>query len=159
MKSEVNLGMKSSGQSSSGDKIIRVLRQFNSAITVSNRSVMADLQLKDNDLAVLNALDQKGTLSPGELANITHTHLATMTGVLTRLENHGWIVRENNSTDRRSITVRAVGVERLSHWFEGIDQKILKTFQTYEANKQTAIIHFLQEISGLIEHDSTKKEK
>lgn len=120
---------------------------------------MAELHLKDNDLAVLNALDQKGSLSPGELAQITHTHLATMTGVLTRLENNGWIVRETSPTDRRSITVRTVGSERLSRWFGRIDQKILSTFKTFKASEQEAIIHFIQEISEMIHHDPISEDE
>lgn len=156
MKSVIDLGVIMKDQSSSSNDIIRVLRQLNSSITVSNRAVISELNLKDNDLAVLNALDQKGPLSPGELAQITHTHLATMTGILTRLEKNGWVVRENSQTDRRSTTIRTIGSDRLSRRFEKINQRILTTYDTFNHQEQSAIIQFIQEVAQMIEHDSNE---
>lgn len=140
------------------DEIIPALRQLNAAITVSNRAVLADLGLKDNELAVLNALDQTGPLTPSELAQITHTHLATMTGVLTRLETNGWISKEYSSTDRRSLTVRAIGSGRLAQHFEPINHNILSTFTMFNQKEQEAIVRFVDEISTMIQQGVTGQE-
>jgi DNA-binding MarR family transcriptional regulator len=44
-----------------------------------------------------------GPISPGTLAGRIGVHLATMTGILSRLEDDGWITRERADTDRRSV--------------------------------------------------------
>ena len=78
---------------------ILALRRLNSALAVSNRAVGAALGIKGSDLVVLDALSQAGPQTPTELAHRTHTHVATMTGILTRLERDGWIERRHDDTD------------------------------------------------------------
>jgi DNA-binding MarR family transcriptional regulator len=49
-------------------------------------------------------------MGPKALAQLTGLHAATLTGVLDRLQNAGWVVRERdaNGADRRAISVRAL---------------------------------------------------
>ena len=140
-------------------EIILALRQLYSTITINNRATITDLGLKDNDLAVLNALDQSGPLTPGELASITHTHLATMTGVLTRLENNGWVSKEYSSTDRRSLTVKTLGSSRLAEHFEPINHNIIANFNSFNTQEQEAIIAFLHEVTSIIQNSSSASEE
>jgi DNA-binding MarR family transcriptional regulator len=45
-----------------------------------------------------------------ELAVLNHrvgVHLATMTGILNRLEEAGWVTRERSASDRRAVVVAA----------------------------------------------------
>jgi DNA-binding MarR family transcriptional regulator len=46
-----------------------------------------------------------------ELAVLNHrvgVHLATMTGILNRLEEGGWITRDRSASDRRAVVVASV---------------------------------------------------
>ena len=79
------------------DQMILALRRLNSAFAASNRVVGEALGLKDSDFAVLDALNQEGPRTPTELARRTRTHVATMTGILARLERDGWIERRPGS--------------------------------------------------------------
>jgi DNA-binding MarR family transcriptional regulator len=42
-------------------------------------------------------------ISPGELAEILHVHPSTLTGVLTRLVDHGLLARRGDVRDRRRM--------------------------------------------------------
>lgn len=95
------------------NQMILALRRLNSAFAASNRVVGEALGLKDSDFAVLDALNQEGPRTPTELARRTRTHVATMTGILARLEGDGWIERRPDPADRRSVRIHAVGVDRL----------------------------------------------
>ena len=91
-------------------RTVLALRRLNSVLSMTNRAVGAVLGIKDADLTVLDVLHREGPLTPTELARRTRTHLATMTGVLRRLERGGWVERRPDAADRRSVRIRAAGV-------------------------------------------------
>jgi DNA-binding MarR family transcriptional regulator len=74
-------------------------------LLASNRSNGRLLGLSDSDLAALDLVHRAGTITPTELARRTHTHPATMTGILKRLENGGWISRTRPEGDRRAVVI------------------------------------------------------
>lgn len=52
----------------------------------------------------LDLINRHGPLSPSNLARQAGLHPATITGILGRRENAGWIARERDPADRRAIT-------------------------------------------------------
>jgi DNA-binding MarR family transcriptional regulator len=84
-----------------------LLRDLGIQLAVLNRRVVAQLDVKDIDLDCLDLVRTHGPLSASALARRAGLHPATLTGVLTRLERGGWVTRERDPADRRSVTVRA----------------------------------------------------
>jgi DNA-binding MarR family transcriptional regulator len=70
-----------------------------------NRSNGRRLGLSDSDLAALDIVHRAGGITPTELARRTHTHPATMTGILKRLEKGGWTTRTRPDVDRRAVVI------------------------------------------------------
>ncbi|MGW5317421.1 MarR family winged helix-turn-helix transcriptional regulator [Nocardia thailandica] len=65
----------------------------------------APLTLSTCEYNFLNLLRLHGPLSPGELGRLTGLTSGTTTGVVDRLENAGYVVRERSTTDRRKVRV------------------------------------------------------
>ncbi|MDT5027668.1 MAG: hypothetical protein QOE61_4094 [Micromonosporaceae bacterium] len=84
------------------------LRDLRNELSMLNRQVGAQLQLKDVDMDCLDLINIYGPLSPSALARRAGLHPATMTGVLDRLEGAGWVARERDPSDRRAVAVRAL---------------------------------------------------
>jgi len=83
------------------------LRELRLQLSLLNVRVGAHLDLKDVDIDCLDLIASHGPLSPSALARRAGLHPATMTGVLDRLEQGGWVARERDPTDRRAVVVRA----------------------------------------------------
>lgn len=83
------------------------LRDVGAQLTRLNNSVGGRLDLKASDLESLDVIDREGPLSPTALARRTGQHPATLTGILDRLEDGGWIVRDRDTADRRGVVVKA----------------------------------------------------
>jgi MarR family transcriptional regulator, organic hydroperoxide resistance regulator len=66
-------------------------------------SALADLNLTAAEINALANLADRGTLNIRELSAETGTRATTLTGVLDRLENRGYLTRELDATDRRAF--------------------------------------------------------
>src|SRR5712671_1824784 len=84
------------------------LRALRIQLSLLNHHVGARLDLKDVDLDCLDLIDRHGPLSPSALARRSGLHPATVTGILDRLERGGWVARDRDPSDRRSVAVRAL---------------------------------------------------
>lgn len=66
-------------------------------------AALSDLNLSAAEINALANLGEDGTLSVRRLSERTGTRASTLTGLLDRLENRGYLVREVDPADRRSF--------------------------------------------------------
>jgi DNA-binding MarR family transcriptional regulator len=66
-------------------------------------AALADLNLSAAEINALANLGEGGTLSVRQLSERTGTRASTLTGLLDRLENRGYLMRELDPSDRRSF--------------------------------------------------------
>jgi MarR family transcriptional regulator, organic hydroperoxide resistance regulator len=66
-------------------------------------TALADLNLSGAEINALANLGGGGTLNVRQLSGRTGTRASTLTGLLDRLENRGYLARELDPADRRSF--------------------------------------------------------
>ncbi len=66
-------------------------------------AALADLNLSEAEINALANLAEGGTLNIRQLSERTGTRASTLTSLLDRLENRGYLVRELDPADRRSF--------------------------------------------------------
>jgi MarR family transcriptional regulator, organic hydroperoxide resistance regulator len=66
-------------------------------------AALSDLNLSAAEINALANLGESGTLSVRQLSERAGTRASTLTGLLDRLENRGYLVREVDPADRRSF--------------------------------------------------------
>ncbi len=86
-----------------GDCIVFLLAKAYQKAHATLRRNLADYGLTPIQILVLEALRQEEGVSAGELGKKLVLDSATLSGVLDRLAERGWIVKETDSTDRRSL--------------------------------------------------------
>lgn len=154
------MAKESGSRRAAADQAVLALRRLNSALMISNRVVGARLDIRDGDLAVLDTLHQDGPQTPTELAYRTRTHLATMTGILTRLERDGWIERRRNVADRRSARIHATGVDRLTDAYAQANDRLACLLESWTLDELMMLARFLSDAGQIatasveeIDHD------
>lgn len=85
--------------------VVNGLRDLRTELAVYSHRVGSRVELKDTDFDCLDVIARHGPLSPSALAARVGVHVATMTGVLNRLEAGGWISRVPAENDRRAVRV------------------------------------------------------
>lgn len=133
----------------SATELILALRRLNRTLVTVNRAVGTRLGIKDGDLVVLDLLHQEGPQTPTDLARRTRTHLATMTGILTRLERDGWIERIPDAHDRRSVRIQATGVTRLTKIYADTNARLAILVADWPPEQLTAMTALFGEVSAL----------
>lgn len=138
------------------DGLRNELRQLRIELSVSTRRVAALAGVHDSDLDVLDVLARYGAQSPTALARRMGIHPATMTGVLTRLENAGWIVRRPDVTDRRSVQVEPSGFDRLTALYRDANERLDEIAALLSREEAEIIMEYLGRVSAAVHEAATR---
>lgn len=141
----------------SNEALLLALRHLRINLISYDRGVAEAADLKESDLTVLEVLHLEGPRTPTALARRTNTHLATMTGVLTRLEKEGWIERHPDATDRRSIRVHATSVERLNGLYADGIGRLYTVFEQWPTEQTEAFLSAIDDINRAMEAPAARK--
>jgi DNA-binding MarR family transcriptional regulator len=122
------------------------LRELRIELAVLNHRVGSRVEVKDVDFDCLDVITQYGPISPSGLARRVGVHLATMTGVLNRLEQNGWITRDRVESDRRAVLLRAVpGRQRdVFRLYGGMNSSIDSILESYSDAEIDLVLDFLR---------------
>jgi len=88
------------------DEVLISLRRIIQAIDLHSRALVKRYGLTGPQLIILQEVAKKGVLSHGELSQAISVGQATVTGILMRLENKGFITRQRCETDKRKVLVQ-----------------------------------------------------
>ena len=98
-----------------------------------------------------------GTVTAGELAELTGLTTGAITGVIDRLEKAGFARRERDPNDRRRIiigpTARAQEIGRL---FESLAREMTKLCSQYTDRDLTLMIDFFDRVTSLVQEETRK---
>src|SRR5580704_10211855 len=86
--------------------LVEEIRAFIAGAILTNQRIAQSMGINPTDQQMLNLLDLSGGATPGKLAQWTGLTTGGVTVALDRLETAGYIVRERNPGDRRSVIVR-----------------------------------------------------
>ncbi len=110
-----------------------------------NQRVAEGLGLNATDLQCLNLLDLQGSLTPGDLARCCGLTTGGVTVVLDRLQKAGYIRREANPRDRRSLLIRPVRsrLRKLQTLYRSKSQTLADTLAAYTERELELILDFV----------------
>jgi DNA-binding MarR family transcriptional regulator len=147
MESEKSEAGSSGLRGSQRNQAVRdALRQMNSQLSLLTQRIGGHLDMRSVDFQCLDLIDAHGPLSAIALARLAGLHPATMTGIIDRLERGGWIKRERDPDDRRSVILhpvrgRRADVLRLTAGMSAELAKICADYTDEELELITGFLH------------------
>lgn len=81
------------------------VRRTGAVMQLLGQAAADRIGINATDLNCLNILSFRGQMTAGELAKETGLTTASVTGIVDRLENAGFVRRERGTTDRRRVLV------------------------------------------------------
>ena len=107
-----------------------------------------------SDYDALEALDEHGSLTPGELGTLLSLTSGSVTALIDRLERLGWASRNGHPEDRRKVVVtltqRAwqVGQDELEAYLEAVDAAA----RQLSNDERAVVVGFLEDLIDKIAH-------
>ncbi len=122
------------------------LRELRIELAVLNHRVGSRIEIKDVDLDCLDVITRHGPISPTALARRIGVHLATMTGILDRLERGGWILRDRVESDRRAVLIRGVPDKQrdIVRLYGGMNSSVDEILDSYSDDQIDLVVDFLR---------------
>jgi DNA-binding MarR family transcriptional regulator len=121
------------------------VRRMLAGAIIFNEQVADSLGLNATDLQCLNLLELQGALTPGELARCCSLTTGGVTVVLDRLEKAGYIRRQTNPRDRRSLLIRPVParMRKLHKIYRSKSQSLASALSPYSDRELELILDFV----------------
>jgi len=110
-----------------------------------SQAVATHLGVNSTDLECLDHVVQRGSLTAGELAQLTGLTTGAITGVIDRLEGAGYARRARVVGDRRKVSVEVVpsALARITPLYEPMRRAALRALARYRADELELLLDFL----------------
>jgi DNA-binding MarR family transcriptional regulator len=108
------------------------MRQTGALMQLLSQAAADRIGINATDLNCLNILSFNGHMTAGELARATGLTTASITGVIDRLEEAGYVTRERDPHDRRRVVVTMV-LDRAMRDVASVFQPVLRDWRKMAA--------------------------
>ncbi|OYO15035.1 MarR family winged helix-turn-helix transcriptional regulator [Enemella evansiae] len=133
------------------EPLLLALRWLRTNLAARDRAVAESVHLKEGELKCWRCCIGRDRKTPTVLARRTSTHLATMTGVLTRLERAGWTERRPDINDRRSIRIHPTSIERFDALYADSIDELLRIFGRWSPEQAQVFLNSVNDIAQALE--------
>src|SRR5271163_3486168 len=128
------------------DRVVLEIRKFIAASIFFNAQAAEKAGLGLTDMQLLHMLQLYGPSTPSRLAGWTRLSSGGITVALDRLEKAGYLRREANPADRRSllITLIPTRLSRIAAMYEGVENETRRLLGTLPQADLEAVVRFFE---------------
>ncbi|MGA7341457.1 MAG: MarR family transcriptional regulator [Terracidiphilus sp.] len=132
------------------DRIVLEIRKFLAAGIFFNTQAAERAGMGLTDMQMLHTLQLYGPATPGRLADATRLSSGGVTVALDRLEKAGYIRREPNPEDRRSLLINLVTtrLRKLAGLYEGVEAETRRLLATLPERDLEAVVRFFETLGA-----------
>jgi DNA-binding MarR family transcriptional regulator len=132
------------------DRIVLEIRKFIAAAIFFNTQAAEKAKLGLTDMQMLNMLHLYGPSTPGRLGTWTGLSSGGVTVALDRLEKSGYIRRNPNPADRRSVLITPIPkrMRKLTALYEGVESETRRLLATIPQGDLEAVIRFFEALQA-----------
>jgi MarR family transcriptional regulator, organic hydroperoxide resistance regulator len=127
------------------------LRHFIAGVILYNQRVADQFGMHPTDMQTLHLLQLVGPMTPGRIADRTGLSTGGVTVLLDRLEQAGYVRRERNPDDRRSVVVHlnTARMAKVAEYYASIDEQLAEFLAAYPQRELETVVRFLTKINSI----------
>ena len=132
------------------DRIVLEIRKFIAAAIFFSAQAAEKVGLGLTDMQTIHMLQLYGPSTPSRLAAATGLSSGGITVALDRLEKAGYIRRQPNPADRRSLLVTLIpsSLVKLAGLYEGVESETRQLLATLPQRDLEAVIRFFETLGA-----------
>jgi MarR family transcriptional regulator, organic hydroperoxide resistance regulator len=132
------------------EAVIGALRQFIAGSILYNQQIADRVGLRLSDMQCINALELMGPSTPGELARFTGLTTGGVTVMLDRLEKGGYLKREPNPRDRRSVLVHLnpAKAKKLQSFYGEVNERMAALLDETPERELRSVVSVLSKMNA-----------
>jgi DNA-binding MarR family transcriptional regulator len=132
------------------DAVVAAVREYRRASDRLIEAANSRMGINRTDGRALDAIQEAGAMTPGEIARASGLTSGAVTAVLDRLERAGYVRRTRDGADRRKVIVEITDqARRYSRELFGPTTEGAVAFAALPASELDAILRFLRRITEL----------
>jgi DNA-binding transcriptional ArsR family regulator len=134
-------------------EFLLALRRAGSIMQLLGQMSAERIGINVTDLNCLNIVALTGSMSAGDLARATGLTTASITGVLDRLEEGGFVQRERDPNDRRRVIVKlnpGPGLREIGPTFGPLLQALRATAAGYSDDELRLLLEFQRRFEEIV---------
>jgi len=135
------------------------LRRTGALIRLMGQAAADRIGINATDLNCMNLLSFSGQMTAGQLARATGLSTASITGVIDRLEEAGFVLRERDAADRRRVVVRLVterALRDVASVFLPVLRAWLRLAEQFSDDELRLIVNFYGQMEQLLREHITR---
>ncbi|MGA7156860.1 MAG: MarR family transcriptional regulator [Acidobacteriaceae bacterium] len=133
------------------DRIVLEMRKFIAASIFFNTQTAEKVGMGLTDMQMVHMLQLYGPLTPSNLAKWTGLSSGGVTVALDRLEKAGYVRREANPKDRRSLLVVLVPerLEQMAEHYDEVESETRRLMATLPQRDLEAVVRFFETMGNV----------
>ncbi|MGD0705860.1 MAG: MarR family transcriptional regulator [Trebonia sp.] len=133
--------------------VLDALLELRLELSLLNHRIAAEVGLNDVDLDCLEVISRQGPISPARLTRRLRIHPATMTGILARLADSGWIERTADPDDRRASVLKIADKRdaRLRERYAAPRQAVVDVISARSQDDVAVVVAMLNDLTSRVQ--------
>ena len=142
-------------------QLVELLYQINRRIWKLCAPLLKKEQLSVTEVLVMSIMSKKKTSHVTELATVIGVPASTLTGILDRLVEQGFLLRNQDPGDRRSVCMTATPklVSFIRNWKAPIEDTLRTRLKTMAESRKKRLTEDLRSLLESLEKDCDESEK
>ena len=133
-------------------------REHSDATVIFHDTIAQRLGLHGTDEKTMSLLERLGPMTAGEIAKRTGLAAASVTNLIDRLEQKGFVRRTRDPNDRRAVIVEATeeGVAQFVPFFAATRSGVARMWTRYDEKELAIILDFLRSNAERLRNETAK---
>jgi DNA-binding MarR family transcriptional regulator len=135
------------------EQMIVALRRITRAADIHSHLLQRDFGVTGPQLSTLRVVQRMQPVSTGALARAAFIGYATLTGILDRLEEHGYVTRTRDPADRRTVILNMTreGEKLLASAPSLLQTRLSEELRRMPSSEQSTLLNSLMRVATLME--------